>query len=583
MSEPKLIQQERAILKYFPKIIQERATAEAKAKSAFESKKSAIESEFNSRRQQLSTDIKAQKKHLESKFDSSQRIIHYNRNDNRRSAEAQFRLKKTSVENEKSTDVQRIASKIDNIKSLVPLSIVSFLASVFGLIIAVKKLSLEHDWLIAVSVFVICWIGLFILIYSAKKSSQRNLTETLVSYNQILVEEQGRFDRNLLEIENLYQQELADAKRTYQHHLSEAEKTHRAELSKAEDLHRKKLSDNQDTYQTRLNEIKRKFNLRLSNIRQVLSNLLAQIERLSPKWTNRVWHNWTTPDSIPPATQFGKLSKVFGEYSVSMPALFPFPNTKPLLVMAQSSAKAPAIAAINSLLLRLLANVPAGKLRFTFIDPIALGHNFAPFLHLADYDEALISAKVWTEKQRIEQCLVDLTEHLSTVIQKYLRNQYASIEEFNEQAGEVAEPYRILVVFDFPANFTEDAASRLVSLVQNGVRCGVYTIILNDTNQPKLHNFKIKKLEQLMMLIQWNGQRFVWDEPDFKDCVLELESPPNDELFNQLVNQIGQAAVAASKVQVPFDKVLARSNLTAWWQGSTVDGISMPLGPIGAN
>jgi len=82
---------------------------------------------------------------------------------------------------------------------------------------------------------------------------------------------------------------------------------------------------------------------------------------------------------------------------------------------------------------------------------------------------------------------------------------------------------------------------------------------------------------------QWNEQHFVWDEPDFKDCVLKLESPPNDDLFNQLINQTGQAAVDASKVQVPFNKVLARSKLTTWWQGSTLEGISIPLGPIGAN
>jgi len=38
-------------------------------------------------------------------------------------------------------------------------------------------------------------------------------------------------------------------------------------------------------------------------------------------------------------------------------------------------------------------------------------------------------------------------------------------------------------------------------------------------------------------------------------------------------------------VQVPFEKVLARSNLTAahWWQDNTLDGINVPLGPIGAN
>ncbi len=51
--------------------------------------------------------------------------------------------------------------------------------------------------------------------------------------------------------------------------------------------------------------------------------------------------------------------------------------------------------------------------------------------------------------------MAELTEHMENVIQKYLRNQYATIEEYNEQAGDVAEPYRVLVVHDFPVSFGE--------------------------------------------------------------------------------------------------------------------------------
>ena len=43
-----------------------------------------------------------------------------------------------------------------------------------------------------------------------------------------------------------------------------------------------------------------------------------------------------------------------------------------------------------------------------------------------------------------------MTEHMETVIQKYLRNEYATIDRYNAQAGELAEPYRFLVLADFP-------------------------------------------------------------------------------------------------------------------------------------
>ncbi|MFO0802368.1 MAG: FtsK/SpoIIIE domain-containing protein [Gemmataceae bacterium] len=53
---------------------------------------------------------------------------------------------------------------------------------------------------------------------------------------------------------------------------------------------------------------------------------------------------------------------------------------------------------------------------------------------------------------------------------EHLRNQYKSIEDYNRAAGEVAEPYRVLVVaFDSRPR----AAKRLVSIVNSGPSCGV--------------------------------------------------------------------------------------------------------------
>ncbi len=117
-------------------------------------------------------------------------------------------------------------------------------------------------------------------------------------------------------------------------------------------------------------------------------------------------------------------------------------------------------------MLRYLTSVPAGKVRFTIIDPVGLGENFAAFMHLGDYHELLVTSRIWTEATHIEQRLTDLTEHMENVIQKYLRNEFETIEEYNTMAGEVAEPFRVVVVANFPANFNENAIRRLVSIVQ---------------------------------------------------------------------------------------------------------------------
>jgi hypothetical protein len=66
--------------------------------------------------------------------------------------------------------------------------------------------------------------------------------------------------------------------------------------------------------------------------------------------------------------------------------------------------------------------------------------------------------------------LADLTEQIELVIQKYLRNEYDSIGDYNADA-EVPEPYRFVVVANFPANFTETSARRLASIAASGARC----------------------------------------------------------------------------------------------------------------
>ena len=67
------------------------------------------------------------------------------------------------------------------------------------------------------------------------------------------------------------------------------------------------------------------------------------------------------------------------------------------------------------------------------------------FRTVFDHDDSLVGGRIWTEREHMQQRLTDLTEHMETVIQKYLRNEYESIAAYNADA-EVPEPYRFVVV-----------------------------------------------------------------------------------------------------------------------------------------
>src|SRR5207245_8052737 len=136
-------------------------------------------------------------------------------------------------------------------------------------------------------------------------------------------------------------------------------------------------------------------------------------------------------------------------------------------------------------------------------------------------------SRIWTEASDIEHRLGDLTAHMENVIQKYLRNQFQTLEDYNAQAGEVAEPYRMLVVAHFPVNFTPDAARRLISLAVSGARCGIYPLITVDARQALPQGFDLADLERACSTLIWKDQKLAWQEPDFSRFALHLERPPD--------------------------------------------------------
>lgn len=79
-----------------------------------------------------------------------------------------------------------------------------------------------------------------------------------------------------------------------------------------------------------------------------------------------------------------------------------------------------------------------------------------------------LGEKTWTSERDIKRVLDELSDHLEVVISTCLRGQFATIDEYNRQAGEVAQPYRVLVVFDYPNAFSGRAARQLLSLIENG-------------------------------------------------------------------------------------------------------------------
>ncbi|WP_437192537.1 FtsK/SpoIIIE domain-containing protein [Planctomicrobium sp. SH527] len=315
-----------------------------------------------------------------------------------------------------------------------------------------------------------------------------------------------------------------------------------------------------------------------------------------PEWSSLISRSWKPPVQIPEAIRLGEFNLDLSHLEGANPEdarlalkktqhIFPLELTFPeaasvLFASPTSAAREQAIAGLQTLMLRLLTLLPPGKIRFTIIDPVGLGESFGGFMHLTDYDEMLVTNRIWTESNQIEKRLEDLTEHMENILQKYLRNEFQTIEEYNNSAGEVAEPYHFLVISDFPAKFSEIAARRLVSVINSGPRCGVYTLMNYDPGKQLPNNFSLSDVDGRMTKFVWKESAFHAATPEVGQWPISIEEVPRPEDFTAIVKMVGEASKDARRVEVSFARITPHADEI--WQGDSRSEVVIPLGRAGA-
>ncbi|RYX83575.1 DNA translocase FtsK [bacterium] len=393
-----------------------------------------------------------------------------------------------------------------------------------------------------------------------------------------------------------------DAQKEALRQNDESERETAALLQEKERAFDEKLKLVRRTYEAESQGSKRAFELKSQDLERQLRELTHRFSWGELPWDAPDWDNFDSRDvlNVPSHSRLGEFMLEGRNGSWRVPALIPLIGSNNVLFKAPGADKDRAHMALQALMLRLLASLPPGKLRLTMLDPIGLGANMAGFMKLPD---ALTGGRIWTEANHIERQLVDLSEHMEKVIQKYLLNRFSSMQEFNEQAGRVQEPYRVLAVANFPANFSDSAARRLLSIATNGPRTGVYVLGVIDPSMKLPYGFDLGELERHATVIEASRQQFFLNVPGLHRIPIELDSPPpqpkealpespeegarergatlwTNSLFDRICRSVAEESVAVGIVRIPFSDIEPALD---WEKTSTSELLQIPLGCFGAH
>ncbi|HZI33115.1 MAG TPA: hypothetical protein VFF11_12300, partial [Candidatus Binatia bacterium] len=312
---------------------------------------------------------------------------------------------------------------------------------------------------------------------------QRIETEFLETKNAVN-QEWKRMSKEIVQLRNRRPTELEDRiARLYQQN----EEYHRAELQRMQqaheesmaqmrqeagqqakqlaEAHQASLARRESDFQAAWQQLESEWKERTLPLCETLQTAKVAAEKFFPDWQTSGGQNWQAPASFINAVKFGQLDVALDRFvgalpqdkrlalpssSLSLPLLLTHPHQGSLLFETGKDGGGEAVSAINNIILRLLALTPPGRLELTIFDPVGLGQNFASLMHLADYESSTINSRIWTQSAQFEEKLAELNEHMEKIIQMYLRNEYATITEYNTKAGSVAEKYQFLVIASFP-------------------------------------------------------------------------------------------------------------------------------------
>lgn len=352
---------------------------------------------------------------------------------------------------------------------------------------------------------------------------------------------------------------------------------------------------------------------RLTAMLNTYADLQSRLPAPLLPWANDVWSDWEPGQSAPEVfagvlrPRHDNALGENGDFGRDVVLPLHVRPTAGLHLVTQKRNRPATHALARALLVRSLAAHPPGTLHLTVFDPIGLGESVAPLLELAEYDQELLGGKIWSSAPDFKMKMSEMTAHLELVVQQYLRSDYETLADFNAAAGQVATPYRLLVVFDFPTHFDQESFGELRRIIETGPRCGVGTLLVTNSDEPLPHGVELATLPTTMTRINMAAP-FSVSGPGGYELICDFEPDSDRELssviLDRIVGSIGAQASERGDESVGFEKAfdlfsdaalegrkrgLPRitaaidvADPSSWWTQTTVESVAAPIGLRGA-
>lgn len=272
------------------------------------------------------------------------------------------------------------------------------------------------------------------------------------------------------------------------------------------------------------------------------------------EWQDQSWLQTAAALSSPAGVRVGQLCLPAGNginEAVKLPLLVPLLNSGNLVVTSDDNSVAAAQELISSTIVRLLAATTPGDLQIQWYDPRLRG-TLAPFV--SGLREApLLVAPALTQDTEIYETATELVRTVSQLAE-LLSGEHNNLGDLQRAAGQSIEPYRLLVVMDFPAEIDERSFDTIVRLAERGPTRGVSLVVHHNSSVASPRDRDPTKLHEFATVVPAGKQG--WRSPIAPNLDVSLDSVAPAELVAGVCERVAAAAKVAAAPAIAFRSLL---------------------------
>lgn len=302
-----------------------------------------------------------------------------------------------------------------------------------------------------------------------------------------------------------------------------------------------------------------------AQLRRLRDNFIKPIRMYQPRLSELVVKTMGNTDSFPDFMVAGMLRLQKDKFDQKVPKLCAFPPDKALCWQAGDAADS----ALQSILLRMLTSMPAGKINIYVADPRNGGAALGSLKPLLQEKSIFPQKSVLTKANDIAAVISQMRDIMDSRTQTLFTPGCDTWEQYNVCHPEQPLPYTVLVLSDALSQLPSDICWQLARLIERGPVSGILPIITYRDDD--LQENAKKELRELLPALAHTAA-----EPDWKPLHVEFcaEELPDAAALNSLVCGILERA-AQKRANVQMSELLQDEELFTECSG---EGVYAPIG-----